>query len=594
MSILKKIISKQLVNIILTFLITWSLLRVTGTNPGNILSVVIFLLVYLFNGELSKKEENLENKVLKRYKLWADIVGALFTLFYMIYARDYIVPDLDSRLFKMAILTISTVGLFILLKKVITFLFIALNGQNVQSFEDDTVSAFGRFVNKHAFWLCFAVCFVCYLPYFLYLFPGVMTPDSINQFEQVLGVVPLSNHHPVMHTLFMGMFYYLGFNVFHDGSLAAGLYTLVQLLFVCFGAAFTVDTLKRVQVKWQILLAVTAFYAVIPYNAIMASTVWKDIPFAVIVTTFICLIVRLDRMPITIARLAGFGVTGFFMCLFRSNGWYGFILLVPFILWHFRKNILKIGVTVGLILVFSIILKYPIMNSLNIIQPDFIESLSVPAQQMAYVICVEEDINYQDMQEVKKVIDLTYIRELYRSNYADNIKELVRAGDQDYLKAHKLDFLKMYIRWGLKYPGDYIRAYVGQTYGYYYPDREYDVADAEGVIDSSLDIHSRPFIVGKIPLKMKEIAIKLGNMVPMYSLIWCIGAVFWSVLFFMGLCGARGEYKKMIWFMPCLLMVFTVLIATPLAYSMRYVYFMFFSLPLYPILTLLKDDRWND
>ena len=37
-----------------------------------------------------------------------------------------------------------------------------------------------------------------------------MTPDSINQFEQALGLIPYSNHHPVAHTLVIKLMYRIG------------------------------------------------------------------------------------------------------------------------------------------------------------------------------------------------------------------------------------------------------------------------------------------------------------------------------------------------------------------------------------------------
>ncbi len=51
---------------------------------------------------------------------------------------------------------------------------------------------------------------LCWLPYFLYQYPGIMTPDSVNQFEQVLGLIPYSNHHPWVHTLLIGLIYHIG------------------------------------------------------------------------------------------------------------------------------------------------------------------------------------------------------------------------------------------------------------------------------------------------------------------------------------------------------------------------------------------------
>ena len=51
--------------------------------------------------------------------------------------------------------------------------------------------------------LCYFGLLFCWLFWFLYQFPGVLTPDSISQFSQATGLIPFSNHHPILHTLFV-------------------------------------------------------------------------------------------------------------------------------------------------------------------------------------------------------------------------------------------------------------------------------------------------------------------------------------------------------------------------------------------------------
>ena len=47
----------------------------------------------------------------------------------------------------------------------------------------------------------FLLLIACWLPWFLYNFPGVMTPDSLSQYSQAMGLTGYSNHHPFVHTL---------------------------------------------------------------------------------------------------------------------------------------------------------------------------------------------------------------------------------------------------------------------------------------------------------------------------------------------------------------------------------------------------------
>ena len=79
------------------------------------------------------------------------------------------------------------------------------------------------------------------------------------------------------------------------------------------------------------------------------------------------------------------------------------------------------------ILAVAVIIKYPVMNKAGVIQPDFIESLSIPTQQIAAVICNDRTLTDEQLSLIENVVDLTYIKELYNPIFADNMKELVRS-----------------------------------------------------------------------------------------------------------------------------------------------------------------------
>ena len=99
----------------------------------------------------------------------------------------------------------------------------------------------------------------------------------------------------------------------------------------------------------------------------------------------------------------------------------------------------------------------------------------------------------------------------------------------------------------------------------------------------------RPLIGGPIVIKLKEISLKLGGMLPVYGLLWSMGVAFHVFLICIGNSFARGEKIKLPCYLPGLALYLTVLIATPVATDFRYVYFMVFALPFYMAVTLLTD-----
>ena len=151
------------------------------------------------------------------------------------------------------------------------------------------------------------------------------------------------------------------------------------------------------------------------------------------------------------------------VCLFRSNGWYAFLFSLPFLLFAFRHS-LKIMLPLhAAILAAVLLIKVPVMNAYHVTQPDFVESICIPLQQTSRVLCEDKELTPAQWESVHKVIDTTYIKKLYDPGFADNMKELVRAGDPAYLTEHKGEYFMLWLSLGIKYPATYLRAYIDQT-----------------------------------------------------------------------------------------------------------------------------------
>lgn len=595
-----------LFHLVQSFLTTWALMKASRMEPGNILTFVFFLLTYFFYRHVNRRMAHLE--ISNRLSLAAAIA---FTILYMAVDYPHYIELLTSGFYRLIILVVIFAGFVSLFYNLLLFLFSytcnkeLLEKTLLTRYQDAAytyegthrrlsacISTLVNFGRNHTAFCTFLGCLLCWLPYYLYQYPGIMTPDSINQFEQVLGLIPYSNHHPWVHTLLFGFFYRLGFALTGDMVSAVSVYTFFQMCLLAGSIAYFISTLRAHRIRPFVLLLITAFYALIPYHAVFSVTIWKDIPFAAAALLFGCSILRLSvRGCMHAKNLAVFTISGVMICLFRSNGWYAFLLALPFLLFGFRRKAKTIYPLLFLILCCSGIVKYPVMQAFQVEQPDFIESVSIPMQQITAVICNDRKLTEEETALIEEVVDLTYIHELYNPGFADNIKELVRAGNQDYLVAHKKEFFRLWLQLGLRYPGDYLTAYVDQTYGYWYPDSFYLVAEAEGVSATDLGVSHTPLIGGPLVIKGKEIAIKLGGMVPIYGTLWSMGVACWILLFCICVVIIRGESYKLICYLPSVALLLTVLIATPVATEFRYVYFMVLCLPFYLITAMLPEEE---
>lgn len=594
-----------LLHLLQSFLTTWALMKSSRMEPGNVLTFVFYLLVFFFYRHVNRRMDLLQ--VSNRVAL---LTAVVFTSLYMLVDYPHYVELLTSRLYRFIILAVVFAGFVCLFYYLLHFLYsYACNRKRLYlllltryqdipyTYEGSRprisacFSAFANFIRSHTALCTFLCCLFCWLPYYLYQYPGIMTPDSINQLEQILGVIPWSNHHPWVHTLVFGFFYHIGYALTGNMVTAVSVYTFFQMCLLAGSVAYFISTLRSHKIRPFVLLLIMAFYALIPYHAVFSVTVWKDIPFAAAVLFFSCAVLRLSvQNQVCFKNLAVLFIAGVMICLFRSNGWYAFLLAMPFLLFGFRRKAKAVYLPLFAALFVAVIVKYPVMSAFHVQQPDFIESVSIPMQQITAVICNGRYLSDEELALIEEVVDLTYIHDLYNPTFADNIKELVRAGNQDYLVTHKNEFLKLWIDLGLRYPGDYLTAYVNQTYGYWYPDSFYLVAEAEGVSATDLGVSHTPLIGGPLVIKAKEIAIKLGSMVPIYGTLWSMGVACWVLLFSISVSVIRRDYHRLICYLPGIALFLSVLAATPVATEFRYVYFLVLCLPFYLITAILPAE----
>lgn len=595
--------------VVKAFLATWACSRVVGMSTTNLLTVFAFaFFLYIFARITERKriegEKSLQQKIEK-------IVSIIFMILYLCGGFEQICSGLDNILFRSVVLLVTALGLYIIFEMAISIIVI----------ETRKWEATGA-VWKQGLIPCLSgmICFICWLPYLGKNFPGVMTIDSMNQFAQVIGVYADSNHHPWVHTQIMKLWYQVGLLFTDNISVAISFYTVFQMIFMASCVAYLVGTLRRFQLKKWILAVVVAFYACIPYHAIYAVTIWKDSMFAGSVLLYVATLLRLlqwlnqrkwknqeehisttevakGKEKVNWTEIPHIGdmimlvLSGIMMCLFRTNGWYAFLVTIPFVLFVFRKYWKVIGALQFLIMAVVMIVKGPVMNANHVIQPDLVESLSIPVQQISRVIVQEKPITKEQSAFLNHILDTSKIQELYNPYVSDGFKRLVRAGDEAYLKKHFGEFLKVYAQIGLQYPADYLIAFRDQSIGYWFPTQEGIIAGDEGVISNEFGVTNLPFLSGKIVIKINEIGLKLKDIIPGYGILWSMGAMFWLIILALGITLIRGDNTMLLLYVPCIAIFLTLVIATPVAKEFRYAYAYIYCMPIYLLVPFIHNRK---
>lgn len=585
---MKQIIQKAL-PAIQSFFIAWALMQITGIGTRHLLVAVYYVLALLLVRQVKSSPTEAVSP-------WSKGLGALFTFLYLCGDFEGICAGLTNPAFRLFVLLMTGIGLFLLFYHLLTLVFVWAIDKKLATGVPGRLNGM-----KHCLFglLCALTCLFVWTFYLLKSFPGILTVDSMHQYAQIIGVYSQSNHHPWIHTLLIKLFYQIGLLFTSDPSKAIGFYTIAQMFFMAGCVGYLMQYLHRYQLKTGIYVAVLAFYALVPYNGAFAISMIKDTMFGgftLLLSLSVLTLLRNQKdAPLTYRRsfrtLLFFMITSVLFCLFRSNGFYAFLFLIPFLLLVFRKSLRTMLPSVLLPLLLVLVIKGPIMNACGVIQPDLVENLSIPGQQISRVIMNQRELTDTQEEFLNRIMDTSRLPEGYNPYVSDWFKRLVRMGDPAYLSDHVDEFFKEYIELGLTYPGDYLLAFRDQTIGYWFPlSDQAEIALNEGVCDNEFGLKTEPVLKGRFVVKVNEILFKLHLIFPFYGLLWSVGALFWILLLCMCIVGLYQNRSYLLVYLPAIGIFLTLLIATPVAKDFRYAYGYVFCIPLYLLLGFLREQ----
>lgn len=428
----------------------------------------------------------------------------------------------------------------------------------------------------------FAILFLWFCLWLLYQFPGCLSPDSTWQLLQARGEYPLSNHHPIAHTMIIRACVLFGFR-FSGGnpSVALAVYSLVQAFMLALCFAWLIVSLYKMRVKRGAILTVFSSLILLPYHGEMGVTMVKDVWFAASMLLMSLSLWRSILRTEQGERPAPLDVVLLFlsaagMCLFRSNGYYAFIVALPFLFAAFFRKSRAISAVLLLALALSSFIKGPYYDSLGIIQPDTIESLSIPAQHIARVIADGHELSDEQYELLSHALDVEQIEQAYVEYLADPIKDLVRyTGDQSYIASHRGEYLRLWLQLGMEHPLSYLKAHIGLTRGYWYPRTDGLVMyDYFTFSDTGDRVCLLPDALENLLSSMSQYMPKL----PLVKYFFSNGAAVWLCLLLFSVCVVKKDWSGLVLFVPFLAVWASLLIATPLDNEFRYMYFLYLGL----------------
>lgn len=384
------------------------------------------------------------------------------------------------------------------------FAFDLVNRINIEQFKQNTCN------NKKLFIIFTGTIFVCWIPYMVIMAPGAMAQDTTDQFAQITGNADLSwtistiarepgdillnNHHPVFHTLLLGVFLKLG-ELIGSYFFAMELYCVIQcLLFAC-ALSYSLVKLNQYGMSNRMSKIVLVFFALFPLFPLWGMATFKDTPFSIALLASTVLLYDICKYPKEFSKKKYFMLIVFLLLLMliRNNGFYLILALLPFVIIHFRKDkkfLLKIvSVLLIPILVFKVGYSEIAFSIVGVNDGSPREMLSVPFQQTArYIKEYKDEITTEEEDAILTILgghekSLEDIAKAYTPALSDPVKKMYNKYAQT---DDLINYFKVWAAQLAKHPDVYVEAFLNLTYSWFCFDAYRSIYYYSGINDEKI------------------------------------------------------------------------------------------------------------
>lgn len=321
-------------------------------------------------------------------------------------------------------------------------------------------------------------------------------------------------------------------------------------------------------------------YTFCPFLSITMVNLFKDVPFSLLLLAW---------MPVLVEYFESSGenlkkksvLAEICLCLIlsllRNNGVYVscFIIIAMLIMYPRKwKFMVAFFFMMGLVVLGSYMFEKE-----NHVTHLFKETVGIPLQQMAAVVCYDGKMTAEQEAFIDRVISVDYIKENYDPYSADKLKWGGAPLDNSFLNENKIEFLKT---WGFMLPGNfeiYVKAYLKNTYGFWSLDNShtsqrwtsiYTEAFSEWIEEEGIRIKTI------LPENLQN---KIEDFLTPLTVYFGAGIAIWMFLLCLIAFSFQYNWRALIVGAPVLGNQLTIMISTPVAYQWRYVYCIAMALP---------------
>lgn len=402
-------------------------------------------------------------------------------------------------------------------------------------------------------------------------YPGILTRDSVSTVKQILGMQAYNNVMPYWHTKLVELFFEIGMWLTGDINGAVATFHVAQIAVMAASLSYAVMTVYQLGAPHWGIVALLGFYGLVPYHIAYSVTLWKDVPFA---GMLLLMTVAYFRMLRGIGKhlwldriLAIVGAVGF--ALLRTNGWYALAVTV-LVMGLCKKERAKpfFKQMVGVLLATWFLLN-PLLKLLHVEGMELTEAFAVPMQQIARVVSQGRMLEEEDIQLLEEIFDVEQMAQEYTPGTVDSVKfNTFRYEKKEYIRENWEEYLRLYLKIGLRYPADYGKAWIELTKGFWnagYVSYIYD----NGCEGEELGI----FQPGAKPLAERLYGVLFRTWEKTTALQFTAGiGLFVWVLIVLSVVALWNNWEEKILFLPLLVLMVGLWLGTPVSTEFRYGY----------------------
>ena len=445
------------------------------------------------------------------------------------------------------------------------------------------------------------IVFLGWIPYMAIYWPGFVFGDSLSSLSQAMGWTALSNHFPVVYTIYLKCWLKFAGILGLGNTIGVGISSICQSVLMSLGFGLLARwVVVRGGVRPCCGIAIALVFSLTPYIATYGIALWKDPLFSSAVLVFsMCLAdyawsrgeIAQRKSWITLLL-----ISSLVMVFFRNNGVYILLgtltllaisLIVKSRLRHAKGSGRVIGCMAAVLLVFGIVTG-PIYSFGGVVPSEASESVGIPLNQMARVVALDGEMSESDREYMNSIYPLEEYKSTYTPCCTDNLKWAPNFNNSALSEGLWGHWVSMLIR----NPNAYFQAWELQTYGFWAvnpgnSDRLWSGNISSGVPRNASAAYVDqlvPYGIEPNPAALDE---SWNSMLPIDSWSIPVSWLFWAVLYLSICLFAEDKGRWVFALIPSIILVATLVIASPIYYWSRYGAALQFLIPMYALIFFL-------